>query len=257
MLRRGRASLPSQPKELQIRMVERLQAAVVEWQSVVEAADLQPPEVSPGEEDHDPASRSPVVGKNAGEAKAPDTQKDGRRQRKKRGASRPAAASTSDDEALGAFDALQALQHEQGWDQRRNTAGGGGEDDGSDAGARVPMGPADRDSATESTLQVLGNMELKENAEEEVETPRDTGEPTTSVGGHTDAAGESRRVKLTDVRQKSQDIPEENEEEDAEEDDDSPDRGALQLGGLRSSRVSASDLGALRNTLEEGEEEED
>ena len=129
MLRRGRASLPSQPKEVQIRMVERLQAAVVEWQSVVEAADLQPPEVSPGEEDHDPASRSPVVDKNAGDSKAPGTQKDGRRQRKKRGASRPAAAPTTDDEALGAFDALQALQHEQGWDQRHNTARGGGEED--------------------------------------------------------------------------------------------------------------------------------
>eukprot|EP01043_Picozoa_sp_COSAG02_P083148 COSAG02_NODE_21227_length_797_cov_1.180516_2_plen_63_part_01 len=62
MLRRGRASLPSQPKERQIRMVEMLQAAVVEWQAVVDAAEAEPPEAeqaaaSRREEDQNPASQ--------------------------------------------------------------------------------------------------------------------------------------------------------------------------------------------------------
>ncbi len=239
-------------------MVEMLQAAVVEWQAVVDAAEVGPPEArqpaaSAGEEEQISVSQSPVVGTNAGGTKAPGPQKeDGRRQRKKRGASSTAAVSIPGEEALGAFDALHALQSEQGWDEQHNPTSGGGEGDGSGSSeaAPTPLATADQGSATRSALQVLADEQLAENAKEEVETPRDR-----PVGGHRDASGENSGEKLTDVRD-SQDILEEGDE-DEDEDEDEGYKGALLAGGLRSSRVSASDLGAIGNSLEEGEEEED
>lgn len=231
MLGRLSASLPSQPKERQQRMVETLQAAVVEWQRIVAAE--QPPA---GDGDGGSLEQAQLEGATS------DGGGKGRRQRKKRGATATMVVARPGDEDLGAFDALQALQNEHGWASNGADGSGGNSEDTGDgnnsesvATDSKPAGRAAGEPAGGGSSKVEGQIGLAISMG-----------ATLAEGTEEEEAGTPRDVSSSDLGALDVALEEGQEDEESDEDEDSK-----PLRRSRRNRASSKGVAASLQSMEE------
>lgn len=232
MLGRLSASLPSQPKERQQRMVETLQAAVVEWQRIVAAE--QPPA---GDGDGGSLEQAQLEGATS------DGGGKGRRQRKKRGATATMVVARPGDEDLGAFDALQALQNEHGW-ASNGADGSSGNGSGGEDGNGSESVATDSNSA-ESTEPASGEAAGGGEAEGQIGLGISMG-ATLAEATEEEEAGTPRDVSSSDLGALDVALEEGQEDEESDEDEDSK-----PLRRSRRNRASSKGVAASLQSMEE------